>query len=381
MLRPEIKKIVCLQRDDITKLKVGAIVNAANNSLLGGGGVDGAIHKAAGGGLLKECKKLNGCKTGDAKITKGYNLPASHVIHTVGPIGENPEMLSSCYKTSLDLLKKNNLRSIAFPCISTGIYGYPNQQAAEVAMETVIDWLEVNYKAVDKVIFCLFMPIDVEIYKNLKRQYFGKESSVDADPHLRQRPKKMKKGKNENAEAKHPKDGDFPQKAPSKQNEQHMQKQSKKGELKEDALKTQKEAKNGTQKVTGFDEENKPGVDHVKNKNIDESQKIKAVGHAIEEMSQKDQEESSLGKQCQPNKDSTKDNPRKLDDEVQRMEEDSKNLSPDQTDDDSTTQTVKESPVRKEISGIKPDSQEPMDVEEKNEIKTETDEKKIGTQL
>ncbi|GBM91454.1 O-acetyl-ADP-ribose deacetylase MACROD2 [Araneus ventricosus] len=157
---------------DITALEIDAIVNAANNTLRGGGGVDGAIHRAAGKSLLAECITLNGCPTGEAKITGGYKLPAKYIIHTVGPVGEKPELLKNCYLNSLNLAKESGLKSIAFPCISTGVYGYPNENAAHVALKIVREFLEKNESVMDRVIFCLFLPVDVGIYESLMQKYF-----------------------------------------------------------------------------------------------------------------------------------------------------------------------------------------------------------------
>lgn len=142
---------------DITTLKVDAIVNAANSTLLGGGGVDGAIHKAAGPELFIYCKNLGGCQTGEAKITPGFNLPAKFIIHTVGPRwgeGEEEKFLSACYKNSLELAIKNNCKSIAFPAISTGVYRYPLNLAAEVAVKTIKQFIEDNNPSIEVILTC-----------------------------------------------------------------------------------------------------------------------------------------------------------------------------------------------------------------------------------
>ncbi|XP_036101377.1 ADP-ribose glycohydrolase MACROD2 [Molossus molossus] len=188
-MKKNLNEKVSLYRGDITLLEVDAIVNAANASLLGGGGVDGCIHRAAGPCLLAECRNLNGCDTGHAKITCGYDLPAKYVIHTVGPIarghinGSHKEDLANCYKSSLKLVKENNIRSVAFPCISTGIYGFPNEPAAVIALSTIKEWLAKNHHEVDRIIFCVFLEVDFKIYKKKMSEFFpvgdGEEEDVD----------------------------------------------------------------------------------------------------------------------------------------------------------------------------------------------------------
>jgi len=164
-------KKIELYHGDITRLEVDAVVNAANTTLLGGGGVDGAIHRAAGPQLLAECRTLNGCATGSAKITKGYNLPARFVIHTVGPVwkGGNhgeAERLASCYRWSLQLAVGNGLKTIAFPNISTGVYHFPKEQAARIALDEVTRFVE-QHPEIEKVIFCVFDEENYQIYHKL----------------------------------------------------------------------------------------------------------------------------------------------------------------------------------------------------------------------
>ncbi|MEI6146495.1 MAG: O-acetyl-ADP-ribose deacetylase [Methylococcales bacterium] len=164
------KRIIAIQAN-ITTLEVDVIVNAANESLLGGGGVDGAIHRAAGPNLLEECEKLNGCDIGDAKITAGYELPAKYVIHTVGPTWDGgecgePLLLQSCYEKPLELMLQYKCKTIAFPSISTGVYGYPIEEAASIAVATVIARLK-DTPEIEQVIFCCFSDYDLDIYHEI----------------------------------------------------------------------------------------------------------------------------------------------------------------------------------------------------------------------
>ena len=175
-MKKEILDKIEIIQGDITRLEVDAIVNAANNSLLGGGGVDGAIHRGAGPKLLEECRGIGGCPTGEARITGGYNLPARHVIHTVGPIyrarPEDPGLLSSCYSSSMKLAAANRVASIAFPAISCGVYGYPIDAACRIALDTACGVLLEN-PSIENVIFVLFSSADRDVYMDYFKKLGG----------------------------------------------------------------------------------------------------------------------------------------------------------------------------------------------------------------
>ena len=168
-MEKEILDKIDIRQGDITKLKVDAIVNAANSSLLGGGGVDGAIHRAAGSALLEECRKIGGCPTGEARITRGYHLPARFVIHTVGPVysgrPQDKTLLTACYRNSLKLAVDNKITSLAFPAISCGVYGYPMAEACKIALDTTCKFLR-THPSIAKVIFILFSAADYKVYEN-----------------------------------------------------------------------------------------------------------------------------------------------------------------------------------------------------------------------
>ena len=170
-MEKERKERIEVWQGDITKLRVDAIVNAANTSLLGGGGVDGAIHRAAGRELLEECRRLGGCPTGEARITHGYKLPAEWVIHTVGPVwsggeGDEDVLLASCYRNSLALAEKHQIKTIAFPCISTGVYGFPAERACQIAIREVKSFLDAHATA-EKVTFVCFLESDAGLYRRV----------------------------------------------------------------------------------------------------------------------------------------------------------------------------------------------------------------------
>ncbi len=167
-MEKEILDRIEVRQGDITKIEVDAVVNAANTSLLGGGGVDGAIHRAAGPELLAECRKIGGCPTGEARITGGYRLPAKHVIHTVGPVYSAkpsvPGLLASCYENSLRLAVENGVCTLAFPAISCGVYGYPIEDACRIAVDTTCRFLRAHPK-IERVVFVLFSEADAAVYR------------------------------------------------------------------------------------------------------------------------------------------------------------------------------------------------------------------------
>ncbi|XP_059421950.1 ADP-ribose glycohydrolase MACROD2 isoform X2 [Carassius carassius] len=246
---------VSLYRGDITTLEVDAIVNAANSSLLGGGGVDGCIHRAAGHLLYEECHSLNGCETGKAKITCGYDLPAKYVIHTVGPIARGilgqsqKDDLESCYEYSLKLMKDNNLRSVAFPCISTGIYGFPNEPAAEIALKTVHDWILSNKDEIDRVIFCVFLETDYEIYNRKMSDFFspgntepveGGEDDDVADKKDEKQDEEMMSQQEESTEDVAMQSQDLEGKSPDAESKDEEAKPPEKGEITVEASPTTK---------------------------------------------------------------------------------------------------------------------------------------------
>lgn len=181
-MRKETLERISIRMGDITQMEVDAVVNAANPTLQGGGGVDGMIHWAAGSGLLEECFKIGGCPTGEARITGGYNLPARYIIHTVGPVygidkGESPRLLASCYRNSLRLAVEHGVRTIAFPAISCGIYGYPGEEACRIALDTTLDFLK-HDNSIHRVIFVLYSCDLYDIYSNYFGELSGRVSGI-----------------------------------------------------------------------------------------------------------------------------------------------------------------------------------------------------------
>ncbi|XP_033696001.1 ADP-ribose glycohydrolase MACROD2 isoform X2 [Tursiops truncatus] len=280
-VKKSLSEEVSLYRGDITLLEVDAIVNAANTSLLGGGGVDGCIHRAAGPCLVAECRNLNGCETGHAKITCGYDLPAKYVIHTVGPIarghinGSHKEDLANCYKSSLKLVKENNIRSVAFPCISTGIYGFPNEPAAVIALSTIKEWLAKNQHQVDRIIFCVFLEVDFKIYKKKMSEFFPaddnneeedidmKEDSEGLEPKDRSPPHKKSKAKKPEGSKDASKDGASAAAVPSPSSEEAAEVCKDEDSAKDDNITEENEVTDHS--ICGQDHPNGQKNDSMKN--------------------------------------------------------------------------------------------------------------------
>ncbi|EAN95517.1 putative Macro domain containing protein [Trypanosoma cruzi] len=177
----DILRHIALHNGPVTDLQLDAIVNAANKTCLGGKGVDGAIHAAAGPLLVRECATFNGCDTGQCRITKGYNLPARYVLHTVGPIGERPEALRSCYRSILSLAHRNRLRSIGFCCVSTGVYGYPLIPATRIAVDETIEYLKQHFSAFDLCCFACFKLEEYNAYTDCLRAWLGTAPNASSD--------------------------------------------------------------------------------------------------------------------------------------------------------------------------------------------------------
>ncbi|KAI5290964.1 hypothetical protein KEM54_006869 [Ascosphaera aggregata] len=186
---------ICHITADITTLQVDCIVNAANKSLLGGGGVDGAIHRKAGPQLLQECRTLKGCDTGDAKVTKAYDLPCERVIHTVGPVYRSSEvsapLLDSCYTRCMKVAAENRMKSIAFSAVSTGVYGYPNNEAGRIALNAVKRFLEKTEWPFSHIIFCTFVDVDAKVYQRLIPEFFDTKVTAGGSPCMSHSPEEL----------------------------------------------------------------------------------------------------------------------------------------------------------------------------------------------
>eukprot|EP01117_Protostelium_nocturnum_P000653 TRINITY_DN1075_c0_g2_i1.p1 TRINITY_DN1075_c0_g2~~TRINITY_DN1075_c0_g2_i1.p1 ORF type:complete len:512 (+),score=175.90 TRINITY_DN1075_c0_g2_i1:372-1907(+) len=280
----EFNSKVALYKGDITHLQVDAIVNAANRSLLGGGGVDGAIHSAAGPQLLEECKLHHGCDTGFSKITRGYHLPSKYVIHTVGPMKQNPELLASCYRTVLDLTVKYGIRSLAFCGISTGIYGYPLKEATEIALKTVREWLNLNSSKVDLVVFCTFLDKEERCYENILPQYFPQEGSEFQKVEPVEEPVKTSHHRHQH-------------KSEAKKEEEETKVETLKGELSKAVENIKETVNSATEKASEFAQETKEKVAQVASSS---AQKVKQVSEEKAEVVREKVEELKIDAQRHP---------------------------------------------------------------------------------